>query len=208
MEFEFIAGNPALDFTNTVHCHGSADPRDDLRSLGDLLDWGRQAGVLLTRECRDLLRQAAHSRAWFLQDMLDLREVLYQLFSSLAQHGKARQEALDRFNTSVRKAMAEVLVQGRGKTYAIGWEHLDPASRMQHELVRAALDLLTSPQHERIRQCAGEDCSWLFLDTSHNGTRRWCDMRACGNRAKVRRFRRRAAGSVEMKAAQIQRSAG
>jgi hypothetical protein len=28
---------------------------------------------------------------------------------------------------------------------------------------------------------------WLFVDASKNGTRRWCDMTAFGNRAKARR---------------------
>ena len=30
-------------------------------------------------------------------------------------------------------------------------------------------------------------CLWLFVDASKSGTRRWCDMASCGNRAKARR---------------------
>jgi len=33
------------------------------------------------------------------------------------------------------------------------------------------------------------ECRWLFLDTSKNHTRRWCDMKVCGNRIKARRFK-------------------
>ena len=41
---------------------------------------------------------------------------------------------------------------------------------------------------ERIRECPGQGtCGWLFLDLSKNASRRWCDMRVCGNRAKARR---------------------
>jgi predicted RNA-binding Zn ribbon-like protein len=36
-----------------------------------------------------------------------------------------------------------------------------------------------------------ETCRWLFLDTSKNHTRRWCNMRVCGNRMKARRFHAR-----------------
>jgi predicted RNA-binding Zn ribbon-like protein len=36
--------------------------------------------------------------------------------------------------------------------------------------------------------CAAQDCSWVFLDTSKNKKRRWCDMSDCGNREKARRF--------------------
>lgn len=51
---------------------------------------------------------------------------------------------------------------------------------------RDYLDLLrTHP--ERIRACAHEACILHFFDTSRNGTRRWCSMAACGNRAKASR---------------------
>ncbi len=51
----------------------------------------------------------------------------------------------------------------------------------------AAAALLTSPRLALVRQCSGEECTWLFVDTSKNHRRRWCDMRDCGNRAKARR---------------------
>jgi predicted RNA-binding Zn ribbon-like protein len=41
---------------------------------------------------------------------------------------------------------------------------------------------------DRLRICQGPDCSWLFIDTSKGGRRRWCDMAVCGNAAKSRRF--------------------
>ncbi|MFJ7156130.1 CGNR zinc finger domain-containing protein [Streptomyces sp. NPDC101118] len=51
---------------------------------------------------------------------------------------------------------------------------------------RNYLDLLdTAP--DRIRKCAHEACVLHFFDTSRNGTRRWCSMAACGNRAKASR---------------------
>jgi predicted RNA-binding Zn ribbon-like protein len=48
---------------------------------------------------------------------------------------------------------------------------------------------MVSSDLERIRSCAATTCAWLFLDTTKNRTRRWCDMKTCGNREKVRRFR-------------------
>jgi predicted RNA-binding Zn ribbon-like protein len=38
-----------------------------------------------------------------------------------------------------------------------------------------------------VRVCAGEGCGWLFLDTSRNGRRIWCESGDCGNRERVRR---------------------
>ncbi|MEN3309231.1 MAG: hypothetical protein V7603_5433 [Micromonosporaceae bacterium] len=43
----------------------------------------------------------------------------------------------------------------------------------------------------RLKICANPDCRWAFFDPSRNTSARWCDMAACGNRAKVRRYRRR-----------------
>ena len=58
--------------------------------------------------------------------------------------------------------------------------------------------LLTAPELPRVKQCAGRGCSWLFLDTSKNGSRRWCEMEVCGSRAKARAYyARRKAGTHE-----------
>jgi predicted RNA-binding Zn ribbon-like protein len=49
---------------------------------------------------------------------------------------------------------------------------------------------------QRLRVCADDTCRWLFVDRSPAGRRRWCDMRTCGNRAKVARHRARARASA------------
>jgi predicted RNA-binding Zn ribbon-like protein len=51
----------------------------------------------------------------------------------------------------------------------------------------SAGDLLVGTRHARLRHCANERCLWLFVDESKGGTRRWCSMSACGNRAKAHR---------------------
>jgi predicted RNA-binding Zn ribbon-like protein len=63
-------------------------------------------------------------------------------------------------------------------------------------VVRAAADLATSAELSRIRECGSDTCFWLFLDRSKNGTRRWCDMKVCGNRAKARRHYQRGKSSA------------
>jgi predicted RNA-binding Zn ribbon-like protein len=56
----------------------------------------------------------------------------------------------------------------------------------------SAAELLTHGPLDRIRECPGQgNCGWLFLDVSKNASRRWCDMRVCGNRAKARRHHAR-----------------
>jgi predicted RNA-binding Zn ribbon-like protein len=61
-------------------------------------------------------------------------------------------------------------------------------------VIWSAADLLTRADH-RVRRCANEACLWLFIDESKAGTRRWCDMSSCGNRAKSRRHYLKTKGS-------------
>ncbi len=75
------------------------------------------------------------------------------------------------------------------KGYQWQWQTDDDLSRIIWPIALSALELLTSEEIKNVRQCPG--CGWLFLDTSKNKRRRWCDMRACGNRAKVKRHRKK-----------------
>jgi predicted RNA-binding Zn ribbon-like protein len=58
-------------------------------------------------------------------------------------------------------------------------------------LAQSAGALMMSAAIERVRACGADTCRWLFLDTSRNHSRRWCDMKVCGNRMKARRFQAR-----------------
>ena len=69
-----------------------------------------------------------------------------------------------------------------------GWEPNEQAlDCMLWPIVRSAADLLTSRELDNVRQCGSLPCGWLFLDRTKNLSRHWCQMKACGNRAKSRR---------------------
>jgi predicted RNA-binding Zn ribbon-like protein len=61
------------------------------------------------------------------------------------------------------------------------------ASMIAYRMVEHVLTLPT----DRLRICHGPNCSWIFIDSSKAGRRRWCDMGVCGNDAKSRRFHAR-----------------
>lgn len=63
---------------------------------------------------------------------------------------------------------------------------VDPAWRPAWDAAVDHLRLLAD-RPERVRRCAHPACVLYFHDTSRNGTRRWCSMEACGNRAKAGR---------------------
>ncbi|MCX5090594.1 ABATE domain-containing protein [Streptomyces sp. NBC_00365] len=61
-------------------------------------------------------------------------------------------------------------------------------------IARDALELLTDPPaRASLRQCEGDSCPIVYLDTSRGRRRRWCSSEVCGNRERVARHRRRAA---------------
>ncbi|WP_129308876.1 CGNR zinc finger domain-containing protein [Streptomyces sp. L2] len=61
-------------------------------------------------------------------------------------------------------------------------------------VARDAVELLTDPvARAAVRECEGDNCSLVYLDTSRGRRRRWCSSEVCGNRERVARHRRRAA---------------
>ena len=58
-------------------------------------------------------------------------------------------------------------------------------------IARDAIELLTGPQRELLRECAAADCRGIYLDTSPGRSRRWCSAARCGNRARVAAHRAR-----------------
>ena len=96
---------------------------------------------------------------------------------------------MERLNGNLHNTALHVrLVQRAG---SCGWKFDEMTSVLDGVLwpiVRAAADLLTSSDLALVRACSSPTCQWLFLDTSKNHQRRWCSMKQCGNRAKVRRF--------------------
>ena len=192
---EFVGGRLCLDFANTVHSFGREDSGDDLPNVAAWVAWSRRVGEVTTAEARRFEDKAAkHARAVdaALTRAKSVRAALYSIFSSIAAGRSARPDDLATLNASVAEAMAHAQVTPKRDGFAWAWE--DSGGRLDALLwpiVRSAADLLASPDLARVRECAGESCSWLFVDTSKNSSRRWCDMKVCGNRAKVARFHRR-----------------
>jgi len=192
----FVGGNLALDFANTIHTFDLPDPQDEWRSAADLIAWAGRAGALSRAEC-DVLRRATAGGAraagrLLLRRARALRRLVYGIFAGIAATGHPPRRALGRFNAVFAEVMRRTEIgRGSGGYAVVPVAGLDPWTKLSSAIVRAAAQLLTSPGVRRVRQCGDAYCSWLFVDTSRNGSRRWCSMQLCGNRARVRAFRRR-----------------
>lgn len=190
--FELTGGALCLDLSNTVD-NRLTEKRELLASYSELVAWGHQAGAIDGARARALRRAAAADPAEAqaaLRRARETREVIFAVFAALARGDAPPPGALARLNQALAEALAHLRVQrGLGAGFAWTWDEAErPLDRVAWPAVRSAAELLTGADRTRLRLCADEECGWLFLDRSKNATRRWCDMRVCGNRSKVRRF--------------------
>jgi predicted RNA-binding Zn ribbon-like protein len=204
--FEMIAGHAALDFVNSLDDRfAESGPAELLVDYDDVLRFVSQAELISARQLRELkkLDASPKERSTALAEALQLREALAAVLYPLLDHAEPAKGALSDLETIFKHAaghrkLAFEEIDNAGLPARFVWEYKDVAREVQSPvwlLAEAANDLLTSPQASHIRRCASSTCQWLFLDTSKNHTRRWCDMKVCGNRNKARRFHlRQAAG--------------
>lgn len=186
--FELTAGVLCLDFINTLDDRPS-QPKELINSYLDLLHFGEDTKILDPVQVRNLSESYASGPAQrTLKQAIVLREALFAIFSATMSKRPAPPDALDSLNRCL-KAAADHSQLVESKRH-FSWNFVD---RLCYEAVlwpiaRSAADLLVSDQLQFVRACSAKPCQWFFLDTSKNHRRRWCNMKLCGNRAKVRRF--------------------
>jgi predicted RNA-binding Zn ribbon-like protein len=190
------AGRLCLDFANTANWHASEQPVEYLTGYSALVTFGRRTGTLSDEAASGLLKRAYEQpdeAAAVLETAIELREALYRIFDEVS-HGHAPEaDDLALLNRHLSQALARSQVVAEGNGFTWTWSGDEAAlDRMLWPVARSAADLLTSAEIERVGQCADDrGCGWLFFDTTRNHSRRWCDMKDCGNRAKARRHYRR-----------------
>ena len=189
---KLVAGALCLDFVNTESWRGDPEDKGErLTSYAELLLWAVHARVLDKAAGKRLAAEAERhpqAAAALVRAAVELRGALAALF--LAPK-RAPAAALAVLNARLAAAPARSALRASGSGFA--WEGAgadDALERLLWPILWSAADLLTSGQHEHVRACGEPRCSWLFLDPSPSGRRRWCSMKECGNRAKVRRHHR------------------
>src|SRR5690349_608538 len=190
--FDLSGGHLALDFVNTVGGMRGVKPNEHLHGYPDLVAFGRQTGVLGERQAARLAQEARRAPAdaeAALADAIALRETLYRVFHERAEGRSPKQADLDALNAALSRALPHRRIIDQGGTVALGWEDSAAFDSVLWPVIDAATDLLVEDDAP-IRICGmseTEECSWLFVDRTKAGTRRWCSMKDCGNRAKARR---------------------
>ena len=191
--FHLGHGALCLDFANTVSWRGSGAPVDHLPTYGELVRFAQQSKLLSEDAARRLRREAARrpaAAARALRRAVVLREALYRIFAGLGAGRSPLAADLETINAWLPGALAHLRIAAGGEGFAWAWEG-DPQAleRLLWPVARDAAVFLTSANLSRLRSCGNPRCRWVFHDGTRSGTRRWCTMAVCGNRAKLRRFR-------------------
>ena len=154
-------GRLCLGIVNSVRWRRSHDPIEELQSYADVVRNVSRAGWLASTD--DLLRESEdHPR-------------------------KARSTDLECLNVHLVESLAQLEIQpGAHGEFHAQWSNDTDLDVLVWQIAASAGALLTSDDVRKLKQCPGEQCGWVFIDESSNQTRRWCDSRICGNRARVR----------------------
>ena len=173
-----------LGFANTRYWRGSEpSATETLATTKELGDWLAANAAMPVRNSRKgTALDALFDRA------IALREAIYRIFLAIGE-GRAPSAAdLDIFNRALSETPQRLGIAARSGGYA--WIVAVPSASLGGVLapvIWSAADLMTHAADRRIRRCANDKCQWVFVDRSKGGTRRWCDMNSCGNRAKAHR---------------------
>ena len=202
IHYHLEEGHLCLDFVNTAYIQ--VDPQapfgyhptdDKLTDLAALAKWSGEVGVL-TPEETELLRDADPKR---LEEFRALREALRRVIRAHNSGTEIPPAALKTINRSVPRVLSHTRLGVDEHGFRVQIDELcgdasDPDHVLDHlvwAIGQSIFSLLTDEEElGMVRECPSDDCGYLFRDTSH-GRRRWCDMKTCGNRAKVQRFRQR-----------------
>jgi predicted RNA-binding Zn ribbon-like protein len=179
-----IGGHVVLDLVDTISWrYDDVRQVDHTPDFATLTDWAADRGLIDAAEAgvlRELGNDPGAVRAT--ETTHNLRDVV-TLACEAALHGEPW-AAPGSFKRSLQEALAHA---EPGLRLPLRWlitirEPADLAWRLTLECA----GFLGRP-HPQLRACDGPGCGWLFLDTSRNHSRRWCDPADCGNRVRVAR---------------------
>jgi len=191
-DMRLSGGHPALEFANTVDSRRGRWGPDLLRSFDDLIILAGRVGLIDQTQAarlRQLTKDQPKEADSALEAAIRLREATYEVFLAEDTDKAYPPEPFAIVHEKARRARAQQVI--RQTEDAIRWEQpVTGLANLVDLFASQAADLLTERSERRgVRECKGDNCGWLFLDSSRNGRRLWCSEASCGTHARVKRFR-------------------
>lgn len=195
---DLVGGHVVLDLVNTVTGRDSR-PTDWLENYDRVLAWAALTDAFDATSLQQLDRVSTsdpRAAARALNRLRRLREAVYEVVVAAMRAEPAPRHAAAQLERHWKRAAdaARITFSGGQAALTLNVESSE-LDYPRHVLALAAFDLLQTLPHDRARECASPRCTWIFIDSSRGGQRRWCNMATCGNKEKSRRHyeRKRAA---------------
>jgi predicted RNA-binding Zn ribbon-like protein len=176
--FDAIGGSLTLDFVNTIANRANPGKRADLLvHPSDLQRWFAAVGL-----------PAGEFHPSDLEEVRAIRERLHQVFWPVTQGIRVDDPTLDAFVRDLLAATSKRRLRVFDERITWDWvADVSVVHKFLFPVLEDAAGLLVSGELQKVRQCQGPGCGWLFIDRSRGRPRRWCSMSDCGNKAKARR---------------------
>jgi predicted RNA-binding Zn ribbon-like protein len=189
---DFLGGALCLDFTNSVDSWFTEPVPERLGSFADWLSWSVAAKSLPEVQLRAIERRAmqdvaAARRA--LERARAARDALHSVLTARLRRRAPSRQDVARLNACIATARDQRRLVYANGAFQLTWrgESADPERLLWPVMLDAEALLVDADALQRLSECPGDRCGWLFLDTSRNHSRRWCSMRTCGNVVKAQR---------------------
>lgn len=191
-KYPLISGNLSLDLVNTEVVR-RGNRLDLLFSEQDLIEWMHtvKENIAYSYWEDELFLKISGREKKLLLAIRNMRDVLRANFEEVADRGVISNNFISFLEKKIEKAPF---------TYKLANDSLVPLPVGEIEDIIMSLisfDVLTLIEQNklsRIKRCANDDCVLLFLDET--GRRKWCSMKICGNRKKVKRFQQQKSSDI------------
>jgi predicted RNA-binding Zn ribbon-like protein len=198
----FIAGDPALDFLNSIATPIDV-PVDWLEDGDGLLSWMVQAQLVSAAVVRQVRSQSSLGELnKAAEQARDLREwfrgfVEKHRGRSLVRDDLKKLERLNRLlerDDSFSQIAPATSKEGQAFELRITRKWRSPVGLL-FPIAEAIAHFVCSEDFSYVKACEGPTCTLFFADQTRSRERRWCSMAICGNRAKQAAHRQRVKAS-------------
>lgn len=178
----------SVDFVNTRYWRGTDAPIETFATIEDVLAWCRDSARIPASMIDSFCAMHVRDKKTALGDAIAAREVLYRLYLANAEDAEPDKRDLAVLREHLRGAALRSELSRAGGRYewVVDGQYCDLTGLLS-PVLWSATDLLGGTRLAKLKRCANDHCKWLFVDDSKNGSRRWCSMSSCGNRAKAHR---------------------
>lgn len=188
IELKILEENTSINFVNTLDWRGRETQEEYINTYTDLVDWASLTEII-NQEESEILKEKAKidpvKASESLKRAIKLREAAYRTLVQIFFEEKPDTEDMELLNIEMQSMFDYLKLDLYERQLTLN-NDID-LSYILRLVVKDLVELMTSEELKRVKRCQSEECGWLFIDSSKNMSRKWCQMKGCGNRAKARR---------------------